>query len=38
MPEPNIRPATPADIPANTRIKPHDVKRGTASFELQPPD
>jgi L-amino acid N-acyltransferase YncA len=33
-----IRPATPADIPAITRIYAHAVERGTASFELAPPD
>jgi phosphinothricin acetyltransferase len=38
MPEPNIRPATPADSPAITRIYAHAVTRGTASFELEPPD
>jgi L-amino acid N-acyltransferase YncA len=35
---PVIRPATPADIPAITRIYAHAVKTGTASFELDPPD
>jgi L-amino acid N-acyltransferase YncA len=34
----SIRPATPADIPAITRIYAHAVKHGTASFELEPPD
>jgi len=34
----SIRPATPADIPAITRIYAHAVKHGTASFELGPPD
>jgi phosphinothricin acetyltransferase len=34
----SIRPATPADIPAITRIYAHAVKHGTASFELDPPD
>jgi phosphinothricin acetyltransferase len=34
----NIRPATPADIPAITRIYAHAVETGTASFELSPPD
>jgi phosphinothricin acetyltransferase len=34
----SIRPATPADIPAVTRIYAHAVKHGTASFELEPPD
>lgn len=33
-----IRPATPADIPAITRIYAHAVEHGTASFELDPPD
>ena len=33
-----IRPATPADIPAITRIYAHAVTTGTASFELDPPD
>jgi L-amino acid N-acyltransferase YncA len=33
-----IRPATPADISAITRIYAHDVEYGTASFELIPPD
>jgi phosphinothricin acetyltransferase len=32
-----IRPATPADIPAITRIYAHAVTHGTASFELEPP-
>jgi phosphinothricin acetyltransferase len=35
---PSIRPATPADIPAITRIYAHAVRHGTASFELDPPD
>jgi phosphinothricin acetyltransferase len=34
----SIRPATPADIPAITRIYACAVKHGTASFELEPPD
>jgi phosphinothricin acetyltransferase len=34
----SIRPATPADIPAITRIYAYAVKHGTASFELDPPD
>ena len=34
----SIRPATPADIPAITRIYADAVKHGTASFELEPPD
>ena len=33
-----IRPATPADIPAITRIYADAVMHGTASFELEPPD
>jgi phosphinothricin acetyltransferase len=33
-----IRPATPADIPAITRIYAHAVLHGTASFEIEPPD
>ncbi|HZL29744.1 MAG TPA: GNAT family N-acetyltransferase [Pseudolabrys sp.] len=32
------RPATPADIPAITRIYAESVLHGTASFELTPPD
>jgi L-amino acid N-acyltransferase YncA len=38
MTSPPIRPATPADIPAITRIYAHAVRHGTASFELEPPD
>jgi len=38
MTEPHVRPATPADIPAITRIYAHAVRHGTASFELLPPD
>jgi len=38
MTEVSIRPATPADIPAITRIYAHAVQHGTASFELEPPD
>src|ERR1700738_3222449 len=34
----SIRRATPADIPAITRIYAHAVQHGTASFELEPPD
>jgi phosphinothricin acetyltransferase len=34
----SIRAATPADIPAITRIYAHAVTHGTASFELDPPD
>ena len=33
-----LRPATPADLPAITRIYAHAVETGTASFELEPPD
>ena len=32
-----IRPTTPADIPAITRIYAHAVTHGTATFELEPP-
>ena len=38
MPSVTIRPATPADIPAITRIYEHAVSHGTASFELEAPD
>src|SRR6185295_5353893 len=38
MPEPLIRPATPADIPSITRIYDQAVREGTASFEIAPPD
>ena len=38
MTAPHVRPATPADIPAITRIYSHAVRHGTASFELEPPD
>ena len=34
----SIRPATPTDVPAITRIYAYAVKHGTASFELEPPD
>src|SRR5437764_12048447 len=34
----SIRPATPADIPAITRIYAHAVRHGTESFEYDPPD
>ncbi len=37
MPQP-IRPATPADLSAVTRIYDHAVRQGTASFEIEPPD
>ncbi|MBX6425725.1 MAG: N-acetyltransferase [Variibacter sp.] len=33
-----IRPATPVDIAAITRIYEHAVRYGTASFEIDPPD
>ena len=33
-----IRDASPADIPAITRIYAHSVTYGTASFELEPPN
>jgi L-amino acid N-acyltransferase YncA len=33
----SIRPATPADVPAITRIYAQSVRTGTASFELDPP-
>jgi len=33
----SIRPATPADIGAITRIYAHAVLHGTASFEIEPP-
>jgi L-amino acid N-acyltransferase YncA len=38
MPELTVRPATAADIPAITAIYADAVARGTASFELSPPD
>ena len=38
MPDPVIRSATPADIPAITDIYAEAVKHGTATFELDPPD
>jgi phosphinothricin acetyltransferase len=38
MNAPNVRPATPSDIPAITRIYAHAVMHGTATFELEPPD
>jgi L-amino acid N-acyltransferase YncA len=38
MTAPTIRPTTPADIPAITRIYAHAVLHGTATFELDPPD
>jgi L-amino acid N-acyltransferase YncA len=33
-----IRPTTEADLPAVTRIYEHEVRHGTATFELTPPD
>ena len=33
-----LRPATPADIPAITKIYAQAVRFGVASFELEPPD
>lgn len=33
----NIRPTTPADIPAIAAIYAHAVRTGTATFELEPP-
>jgi L-amino acid N-acyltransferase YncA len=38
MPDPDIRPATKADLPAVTGIYEHAVLQGTATFELIPPD
>jgi phosphinothricin acetyltransferase len=38
MSDVSIRLATPADVPAITRIYAHAVRHGTASFELEPPD
>jgi phosphinothricin acetyltransferase len=38
MSSPEIRPATEADLPAITKIYEHAVLRGTATFELTPPD
>ena len=37
MPSPALRPATPADVAAITRIYAEAVVHGTASFELEPP-
>jgi L-amino acid N-acyltransferase YncA len=34
----SIRPATPHDLAAITRIYDHAVRHGTASFEIEPPD
>ena len=33
-----IRPASPRDLAAITRIYDHAVRHGTASFEIEPPD
>ena len=33
-----IRPTTPADLPAITAIYKHAVLTGTATLELEPPD
>src|SRR3954468_2697819 len=38
MPEPDIRPATEADLPPVTEIYAHAVLHGTATFELIAPD
>src|SRR3954454_15936458 len=38
MPSLEIRPTTPADLPAITEIYQHAVLYGTATFELIPPD
>jgi phosphinothricin acetyltransferase len=38
MSSPEIRPATPADLPFITEIYDHAVRHGTATFELTPPD
>src|SRR3954465_448891 len=38
MPDPDIRLATEADLPAITEIYAHAVLHGTATFELIPPD
>src|SRR5262249_44188194 len=38
MTDVTVRPASPADIPAITRIYAHAVRHGTATFELEPPD
>ena len=38
MPDILVRPATPADIPAITRIYSQAVREGTASFEIEVPD
>ena len=38
MSDPQIRPATEADLPFVTAIYEHAVRHGTATFELIPPD
>ena len=38
MSDPDIRPASEADLPAITEIYAHAVRYGTATFELDPPD
>lgn len=38
MPAVTIRPATEADLPAITAIYDREVRHGTATFELTPPD
>ena len=38
MSSPEIRPATPADLPTITKIYEYAVLHGTATFELTPPD
>jgi phosphinothricin acetyltransferase len=38
MPSPEIRPATEADLALVTEIYDHEVRYGTATFELIPPD
>jgi L-amino acid N-acyltransferase YncA len=38
MPSLEIRPALEADLPSITEIYAHEVREGTATFELVPPD
>jgi L-amino acid N-acyltransferase YncA len=38
MPYREIRPTTVADLPSVTEIYAHEVREGTATFELVPPD
>jgi L-amino acid N-acyltransferase YncA len=38
MPQIQIIPATPEHLPAITAIYAHEVRTGTATFELEPPD